>query len=121
MAATRRTEARLAPRLRVLRGAEVALGPGKVTLLEAIETSGSLAGAARLLGMSYMRAWSLVRTMNASFRGDLVAAARGGAGRGQTRLTARGREVLALYRAMEARSLRACAPQWARLRRRLRP
>jgi molybdate transport system regulatory protein len=110
----------LRPRLRVLRGAEVALGPGKVALLEAIERAGTIAGAARALRMSYMRAWTLVRTMNRSFRRPLVAAARGGAGRGTTRLTADGRAVVALYREMEARAQRAAAAPWRRLRGRLR-
>jgi len=111
----------LRPRLRVLRGPEVALGPGKVALLEAIDRAGSLAAAARSLGMSYMRAWTLVRTMNRSFRAPLVRAVRGGAGRGTTRLTAAGAAVVSLYRDIEARGLRAAALPWARLRRRLKP
>ena len=37
--------------------------------------------AAGRLGMSYMRAWNLVRTMNAAFRDPLVVSTRGGAGR----------------------------------------
>src|ERR1700724_2871182 len=49
------------PRIRVLCGGEIALGPGKVALLEAIHASASLTAAARLLGMSYMRAWKLVQ------------------------------------------------------------
>ena len=53
------------PRLRVLHGKEIALGPGKVSLLEEIERTGTLAEAARGLGMSYMRAWHLLQTMNA--------------------------------------------------------
>jgi molybdate transport system regulatory protein len=71
--------------------------------------------------MSYMRAWTLVRTMNRSFRAPLVRPARGGAGRGGTRLTPAGRAVVALYRDMEARGRRAAARPWARLRRRLKP
>ena len=109
----------LRPRLRVLRGPDVALGPGKVALLEAIDRAGSMAAAARSLGMSYMRAWTPVRTMNRSFRAPLVRAVRGGAGRGTTRLTAAGSAVVSLYREMEARGLRAAARPWARLRRRL--
>jgi molybdate transport system regulatory protein len=108
------------PRLRVVHRGEIALGPGKRELLEAIAGHGSLAGSARQLGMSYMRAWQLVRTMNAAFRSPLVALSRGGAAGGGARLTPLGEEVLALYREMERQSLRAAGPAWRKLRRRLR-
>lgn len=104
------------PRIRVLRGAEVALGPGKVALLAAIGDSDCLAGAARALGMSYMRAWRLIQTMNACFREPLVATRRGGKRHGGATLTAAGRRVLALYRQMEQASVEAIAPGWQELR-----
>jgi molybdate transport system regulatory protein len=107
---------RLSPRLRVHRGGEIALGPGKVALLEAIAAHGTLADGARSLGMSYMRAWKLVQTMNACFRKPLVVTARGGTQKGQAALTAEGREALRLYREMEEESLRAAAPAWEALR-----
>ena len=59
-------------RLRVVRGDDIAVGPGKVDLLEAIARDGSITVAARSLGMSYRRAWLLVDTMNRSFRGPVV-------------------------------------------------
>jgi molybdate transport system regulatory protein len=99
-----------------LRGAEVALGPGKVALLEAIHGSGCLAAAARGLGMSYMRAWLLVETMNACFREPLVTKQRGGKIHGSTMLTATGERVLALYRGMEEASRQAMAAGWQELR-----
>ena len=89
------------PRLRVQRGSEIALGPGKVDLLDAIERTGTLASAAEAMGMSYMRAWKLVQTMNACFREPLVETARGGAGHGRASLTETGRTVRDLYRRME--------------------
>lgn len=48
------------PRIRLLIGDAVALGPGKARLLEAIGDTGSIAAAARAMGMSYARAWQLV-------------------------------------------------------------
>ena len=102
----------LKPRLRVLHGPEIALGPGKVALLDAIEATGTLAGAAQALGMSYMRAWKLVRTMNACFREPLVAASRGGTGHGKATLTATGLRVRELYRSMEAACIQAAQPAW---------
>ena len=74
------------------------MGPGKADLLDAIAAEGSLAAAARELGMSYMRAWRLMREMNELFRKPLVAVRPGA--RGGALLTAEGERVLALYRAM---------------------
>ena len=70
------------PRLRVLMGSSIAMGPGKADLLQAIADAGSITRAARHMGMSYRRAWLLVETMNLCFRAPLVAASRGGAGGG---------------------------------------
>lgn len=115
-----RTSVALRPRLRVHRGEDIALGPGKVALLEAIERCGSLRGASEQLGMSYMRAWKLVETMNACFRRPLVDLRRGGRRRGGAALTAAGLAALDLYRKMESASLRAADPYWRRLRKSLR-
>ena len=109
------------PRIRLLHGSEIALGPGKAALLEALARGGSLAQAARELDMSYMRAWSLVRTMNAAFRKPLVVTRRGGQGRGGASLTPTGERVLLLYRRMQARSLQAIGSEVAALKRLLRP
>ena len=43
-------------------GEEIAMGPGKADLLEAIDRAGSISAAARSIGMSYRRAWMLVAT-----------------------------------------------------------
>ena len=43
-------------RLRVVNEGEIAVGPGKADLLEAIAATGSITGAAKQLGMSYQRA-----------------------------------------------------------------
>jgi len=104
----KRTKIDVLPRLRVMRGDVILLGPGKADLLEAIGSSGSIRGAAKELDMSYMRAWSLVRTMNEAFREPLVESTRGGAG--GAKLTSEGRKILALYRRMQERALRAVTP-----------
>ena len=100
-----------------MRDGEVVVGPGMVELLEAIRRTGSLRVAAGELEMSYMHAWGLVKTMNRGFRDPLVELSRGGAARGGARLSARGEEVLALYRELEAEALRAVAGPWKRLER----
>ena len=78
------------------------LGPGKAQLLELIAEHGSISSASRAMGMSYRRAWKLVEELNFMFRERLVTAQTGGAGGGHAELTPSGREVLALYRALEA-------------------
>lgn len=106
----------LRPRLRVLKSDEIALGPGKADLLDAIRRKRQLRAAAADLGMSYMRAWRLVQTMNRSFREPLVEYSRGGRPQGGARLTSFGAAILRLYREMERASLRASQPAWNRLR-----
>lgn len=106
----------LRPRFRLLLGEEGLFGPGKADLLAAIRCTGSVRLAAGELGMSYMRAWRLVRAMNEAFREPLVVLSRGGAARGGARLSPLGEEVLALYRQIEAASRRAVARPWRRLK-----
>jgi molybdate transport system regulatory protein len=87
-------------RIRILSESVIAIGPGKADLLEAIEATGSISGAARQMRMSYRRAWILVDTMNSCFKTPLIATAKGGAEGGGATLTARGRDVLARFRAL---------------------
>ena len=109
-------QARLCPRIRVLSGEEIALGPGKVDLLAFVAETGSIREAADRMGMSYMRAWTLIKTVNACFREPLVTASRGGKERGGAVLTKTGRRALDLYQALEAQSFKACADTWRQLR-----
>ncbi len=111
----------LQPRLRVRRGEEIALGPGKIALLEQLDQTGSITKAAGLLGMSYMRAWTLIRTLNRCFKEPLVIAVRGGKqGGGGAALTDTGRRALARYQNMTAKSLKAAQPDWRQLQKLLR-
>jgi molybdate transport system regulatory protein len=103
------------PRFRLRCRGNIAMGPGKAELLEQVAASGSIAEAAAQLGMSYMRAWTLIKTMQQCFKKPLVKVARGGAGRGGAELTETGRKVLALYREMEQAGLRASKPAWQKL------
>ncbi len=70
------------------------LGPGKVRLLELIDDTGSISAAARLMEMSYRRAWLLVESMNAAFRTPVLIAAVGGTRGDVAVLTPFGREVV---------------------------
>ena len=42
----------------------ILLGEGRVNLLRAINEEGSLSKAAKVLGMSYKKAWSLIDAVN---------------------------------------------------------
>jgi molybdate transport system regulatory protein len=99
------------PRLRILLGADIAIGPGKADLLDAVARSGSISAAAREMGMSYRRAWLLVDTMNRCFRAPLVAAIKGGSGGGGAHITELGLIVLARYRAMELKAAASVAAE----------
>ena len=106
----------LGARLRIVLEPEIAIGPGKADILEAIEETGSIAAAGRSMGMSYKRAWHLVETMNRCFKSPLVEASKGGRAGGGARLTELGHEVLARYRRMEMLTARVIEPEMAALR-----
>ncbi|WP_370278818.1 winged helix-turn-helix domain-containing protein [Pontibacterium sp.] len=88
-------------RIRLQLGEDIALGPGKVELLELIEETGSISAAARRMGMSYRRAWLLVETMNRCFASPLVETAQGGKGGGGAGVSEMGQQVLSLYHQLE--------------------
>ena len=92
--------ARLKLKLQLYCGDEIAMGPGKAALLEAIRRTGSISAAGRALGMSYRRAWLLVDTMNRCFAEPLVEA-HSGAG---ARVTEAGERALADYLALAERA-----------------
>jgi molybdate transport system regulatory protein len=73
------------------------VGPGKIELLEAIRSHGSLSQAARSLGMSYRRAWLLVESLNSYFREPVTLATTGGKGGGGVTITAFGESLIKSY------------------------
>ena len=79
----------------------VAIGPGKIDLLERIGSSGSLSQAGRELGMSYRRAWLLLDNLNTSFKQPVVATSIGGKAGGGATLTEFGAELVTAYRELE--------------------
>ncbi len=93
--------ARIKTQIRLMLDDEIAIGPGKADLLEAIDATGSISAAGKQLGMSYRRAWLLVDTMNRCFREPLVNTATGGTSGGGAKLSVHGRDLLERYRALE--------------------
>jgi molybdate transport system regulatory protein len=100
------------PRFRILCGRDIAMGPGKAALLVALRETGSIAEAAARMRMSYMRAWTLIKTMERCFRRPLVKVTRGGRKGGGAELTKTGQEALRVYQQMEADSLQATGSSW---------
>src|SRR5579863_4746145 len=80
--------------LRIDFDAERQIGPGKIKLLELIDSAGSISAAGRRMGMSYRRAWLLIDSLNRCFRKPLVAAHHGGAHGGGAHLTEAGVAVI---------------------------
>ena len=114
--------ARLKLKLQLYCGDEIAMGPGKADLLEAIAREGSISAAGRVLGMSYRRAWVLVDTMNRCFAKPLVETHPGGGKGAGAKLTADGETALGAYRALSAQvESGASGPDFTALERAIRP
>ena len=77
------------------------IGPGKITLLEAIRATGSISAAARSIGMSYRRAWLLVDEINQMLGEPAVKAETGGLRGGGAMVTPTGERIVDLYRTIE--------------------
>ncbi|AOI68667.1 LysR family transcriptional regulator [Burkholderia multivorans] len=101
--------------MRIRKGDTVALGPGKVALLEAVREHGSISAAARSLGMSYRRAWLLIDELNRSLTSPATVSEQGGHSGGGCTLTPVGEEIVRLYRSIELQAQKHCAKQIAAL------
>lgn len=75
----------------------VLLGEGRVSLLKGIAETGSLSKAARSLGMSYKKAWSLINAVNSRAKKPVITASIGGKGGGGTELTSYGRSLVKTF------------------------
>lgn len=103
---------RCKPRFRIMAGESIALGPGKIDLLEAIGRKGSISQAAKEIKLSYKRAWDMVDTMNHCFTEPLVASSTGGKGGGGAQLTPLGNQMILLYRSMESTAETSTQADW---------
>ena len=69
----------------------------RVRLLQLIEEAGSLAEAAKVMGLSYRRAWGKVKELERNLGVPLLESAAGGSGGGGSQLTPEGRKLVARY------------------------
>ena len=77
------------------------IGPGKIRLLENIESCGSISAAGRAMKMSYKRAWDLVDEINRICQRAAVERQAGGKNGGGAMLTPFGMSLVARYRKIE--------------------
>ena len=75
----------------------VLLGEGRVQLLKAIETEGSLSKAAKTLGLSYKKAWCLIDSVNKSAKKPVTINSTGGKGGGGAELTDYGKKLISVF------------------------
>ncbi|AEA47747.1 winged helix-turn-helix domain-containing protein [Archaeoglobus veneficus] len=77
------------------------MGKGGAEILRAIKEHGSLAKAAKALGMSYRFAWKYVTKMEKTLGEKIVERERGGREGGGAKLTKLGEEILRMYEEAE--------------------
>lgn len=75
-------------------------GPGRAQLLVMIDKNGSLSKAAKEMGMSYRKAWSMVEDMNQRGQQPYVELHKGGTQGGGAELTPQGKKVLVAFQHM---------------------
>jgi len=90
-------------------------GPGKAELLAHIRDTGSISAAARRMGLSYRRAWTLLEAVNALTGTPAIETERGGAGGGGAKLTPRGAAWLSAYEQLRQDLEANAAPTLRRL------
>jgi len=87
--------------LRVYCAGEKFFGPGKLTLLEFINETGSISQAAKKMGLSYKKAWDMVNALNSQATKPIVTKQPGGNKGGKTILTPDGLALMEAFRKLE--------------------
>lgn len=105
---------RITVRVRIYIDQALAIGPGRIELLEGVQRTGSLSQAARDMGMSYRRAWLLMQSLNDSLGKPASLAVRGGRRGGGATVTPTGRALIQVYRRTEAKVASNISKQFAR-------
>lgn len=92
-------------RMWIKKSGKTYLGQGRIQLLEAIESTGSIAKASETLGMSYKKAWSLIKAMNSIAEKPLVIKETGGKHGGGTQITEQGKKLILEFRRLEKKTI----------------
>jgi molybdate transport system regulatory protein len=78
----------------------VVLNEWRVQLLEAIDQTGSINGAAEIMKVVYPSAWKKIRDMEKTLGFQLVETQVGGTGGGGAKITPKGHELMKEFRAL---------------------
>ena len=78
------------------------LGRGPIQLLQGIKRLGSINAAAKEMNMSYVKAWKIIKRMEASLGGKVLKTEIGGKNHGGSELTPLADKFIGLYTAYEA-------------------
>ncbi len=84
-------------RLWIERSGKAILGEGRAELLDAIGRHRSITAAAKIVGISYRKAWNMIQEINAAAGDPLVESAVGGIKGGGAQLTERGQFAVSVY------------------------
>lgn len=75
-------------------------GPGPAELLEHIQAEGSIAKAAKEMGMSYKKAWDIIENLNLQANKPLVIPRKGGKRGGGAEVTDTGKQIVSRYHSL---------------------
>ena len=89
--------------LRIVGEDEPIFGPGRLQLLEHIEQTGSINQAAKIMNMSYKKAWQMISSMNEHALKPLIITQTGGNSGGGAIITAEGHQIINYYKSLQAR------------------
>ena len=77
------------------------MGRGPIELLQGIERLGSINKAAKEMNMSYVKAWKIIKRIEATLGGKILETQIGGRDHGGSELTTLAEDFIALYTAYE--------------------
>ncbi len=78
------------------------MGPGRVELLEKIIETGSISQAAKLMEMSYKKAWDLINSINQHTNKPIVITQTGGERGGGTIVTEEGKQLISAFKKLHS-------------------
>ncbi len=76
-------------------------GGGKTQILEYIDETGSIAEAAKKVGMNYKKAWTHIKILQEFLEDELVITQKGGKGQGGTVLTPKAKEIVETFKTLQ--------------------
>ena len=90
-------------------------GPGRVELLERIEETGSINKAAKLMGMSYKKAWEMISALNNQATKPFVITQTGGQKGGGSVISAEAKDLIGYHKQLRQRFQDFLTTETARL------